>query len=601
MTLRWRWVLIWLAAAFVSDVGAADRAQTARARAVFDEYWEWTLRQFPTYATLVGDPRYDDRFTDYSQAAIAQRKSDLKEFLRRLRTLDRAALSDQDAVSRDVLATTLALQLDAQSAFDRSGARGADLWREITRLDGPQLGLPDLVQISPFRTVRDYENYVARLSAVPRLVEQLVAGLRRAARRGWLLPAGTMREVPPQIDTLLPPDPTATSLYAPFGRYPSAIPVAERERLSAQGRSAIGEKVQPAFRSLRAFLENEYLPQSAVRPGARAQPGYAAYYKARVAEETTTRATPAELHALGLREVERIARAMQQAIAATGFRGTRAEFIAWLRRSPQFYYEKADELLDAYRDIAGRVDPWIPKLFAEPPRRGYAIRAMPAAEGDNAERYIASDAAGTRPAYFEANANNLRRRPKGEMVATFLHEAVPGHHLQIARAQELDGVPAFRKYGLITAYVEGWGLYAESLGEEMGLYRDPHARFGYLTLEMWRAARLVVDTGIHAFGWSREKAIRYMGGVAGLDGPVAEAEVDRYFAWPGQALAYKVGQLRIRALRERAQAALGGRFDLRRFHNAVLDDGPLPLAVLEKRIEQWIARDRREAAVRGPG
>lgn len=576
-------------------------APGAQARVLFEAYWEWVLREFPAYATLLGDHRYDDRFTDYSEAAIARRKTELAGFLRRLRAVDRKALSQQDAVSYDVLASTLDRTLRGQAFFDREEARGADLWLEVTPLDGPQLLLPDLVQVSRFVSVPDYENYIARLSAVPRLIEQLVAGLRRAVLRGWLPPVEAAQRIPAQIDALLGADPPSNPLYAPFTRFPPEVPEAEREQLSARGREALTEKTQPALRALRAFYVEEYMPACSKGPGARAQPGYAEYYAAMVAGETTTRVTPKKLHQLGLREVERIERAMRKAIESTGFKGTRAEFVAWMKDAPQFYYSSAEEVLAAYRDIARRVDSLLPKLFSQPPRRPYGIRAMPAAEGDNMERYVQGDAAGTRLGYFEANVNNLRRRPKGEMVAIFLHEAVPGHHLQIVRAQELESIPAFRKYGLINAYTEGWGLYAESLGEELGLYEDPYARFGYLTLEIWRAARLVVDTGIHAFGWSRARAIRYMMDVAGLAGPVAGAEVDRYFMLPGQALAYKVGQLHIKALREKAQAALGKRFDLRRFHDVLLDGGALPLSVLEKRVAEWIERIRREPATRGPG
>lgn len=567
---------------------------TQQARRLFDEYWEWMLREFPILATFVGDHRYDDRFTDYSEKGIARRKAGIADFARRLRAIDRAALSGQDAVSYDVLATTLALEMRRQAAFDRDGARGADLWVEITPLGGPQLGLPDLVLFSRFANVADYENYIARLSAAPRLIDELVAGLRRAVARGWLPPAEAAQRIPAQIDMLLEADLAKNSLYAPFARFPADVPEAERQRLSAQARSALTEKTQPAFRALRKFYVEEYLPACKTSPGARAQPGFAEYYAAKVAEETTTNATPEELHRLGLREVERIVRAMEAVIASTGFKGTRSEFVAWMESSPRFYYDSAEELLAGYRQIASRVDAGLPRLFGQLPRRPYGIRAMPAAEGDNAERYIASDAAGTRPGYFEANVVNLHHRPKGEMVAVFLHEAVPGHHFQIARAQELEGVPAFRKFGLINAYTEGWGLYAESLGEELGLYEDPYARFGYLTLEIWRAARLVVDTGIHAYGWSRERAIRYMRDTAGFGDAVAAAEVDRYFTLPAQALAYKVGQLRILALREKARAALGERFDLRRFHDAVLENGGLPLSILEKRIGEWIERTMRE-------
>jgi uncharacterized protein (DUF885 family) len=276
-----------------------------------------------------------------------------------------------------------------------------------------------------------------------------------------------------------------------------------------------------------------------------------------------------------------------------GFNGTRTDFANWIKSAPEFHYSSAAEMLAGYRDIAKRVDPELPRLFADLPRLPYGIRAMDAAEGDNAEKYTRGTADGTRAGYFEANVNNLSRHAKGDMVTLLLHEGVPGHHLQSARALELRDLPAFRRQLFLPAYGEGWALYAESLGEELGLYDDPYAKFGYFSSEMFRACRLVVDTGIHAFGWTREQAIRYLVDNAGITDATAIAEIDRYYVWPGQALAYKIGELKIKALRAKAQAALGERFDIRRFHNALIDDGPLPLSVLEQRIDDWIARNRR--------
>jgi uncharacterized protein (DUF885 family) len=298
-----------------------------------------------------------------------------------------------------------------------------------------------------------------------------------------------------------------------------------------------------------------------------------------------------DIHALGLREVSRIERAMDDVMRKTGFEGTRDGFFQFMHDSPQFYYTRAEDLLTGYRDIAKRADAELPKLFAELPRLPYGIRAMETFEGDNADHYTPGSEEGARAGFFEANTNDLRARPKYDMENLFLHEAVPGHHLQIARAQELKGLPEFRKYAFIVAYLEGWALYAESLGDEMGFYRDPYSKFGQLSWEMVRACRLVIDTGIHAFGWDRQRAIAYLRSHSGITGTYATAEIDRYIVDPGQALGYKLGELRIKALRAKAAAALGDRFDLRRFHNALIDDGALPLDVLEQRIDQWIARE----------
>ncbi|MGD9953758.1 MAG: DUF885 family protein, partial [Burkholderiales bacterium] len=324
-----------------------------------------------------------------------------------------------------------------------------------------------------------------------------------------------------------------------------------------------------------------------------------------VAAATTTRLTPREIHETGLAEVARIRAGMDAAIVETGFRGSFAQFLEHLRTDPRFYHESAEAMLMHYRDIAKRADAALPQLFAELPRLPYGIRPMAAHEGDNAEHYTRGALDGSRAGFFEANTNNLKRRPKHDMEAVLLHETVPGHHLQTARAQELSGLPAFRRASGFVAYGEGWALYAESLGAQMGLYRDPYSRFGRLSMEMWRACRLVVDTGLHAFGWTRERAIRYLADTAGIQESAAVAEVDRYILDPGQALGYKIGELRILALRDKARRALGEGFDLRRFHNAVLDDGPLPLDLLEARIDDWIAREKsaslRKAPKENPG
>ena len=321
-------------------------------------------------------------------------------------------------------------------------------------------------------------------------------------------------------------------------------------------------------------------------------PAGPAFYAFKVRENTTLPLDPAQVHETGKREVERIRKAMDEVIASTGFKGTFPEFLEFIRTDPRFFFKTPEARLTAYRDIAKRADAELPKLFAELPRLPYGIRAMEAYEGDNSDHYTPGALDGTRAGFFEANVNNLEKRPSHEMESTLLHEAVPGHHLQNARAQELTGLPTFRRAVWYVAYGEGWALYSESLGYEMGFYKDPYSHFGALSGEMLRACRLVVDTGLHSLGWSREQAIRYLADNSGVHEDFATAEIDRYIVWPGQALGYKVGELKIKALRANAKAALGDRFDLRRFHNALLDDGALPLTVLEARIDEWIARER---------
>jgi uncharacterized protein (DUF885 family) len=453
-----------------------------------------------------------------------------------------------------------------------------------------------LAKAAPFRNVRDYENWLKRLEAMPRAMEQGIAAMEAGMRSGWVPPRVAMEVVPGQLAGFAGGDVTASPLYAPFRAFPATVPEADRERLAQAARKVLAERVQPAFAAYRRFVEEKYLPACRADIAASKLPAGRRYYDHMVAAMTTTDLDAARVHEIGEREVARIRVEMEKAIAASGFKGSFAEFLAFLRTDPRFYHASADEMLMHYRDIAKRADAELPRFFAELPRLPYGIRSMPAYLGDNAEHYTRGALDGSRAGFFEANTNNLRRRPKYDMEAVLLHETVPGHHLQIARAQELKGIPAFRRASGYVAYSEGWGLYAESLGGEMGFYRDPYSRFGQLSAEMWRACRLVVDTGIHAFGWTREQSIRYLADNAGIQESAAINETDRYILSPGQALGYKIGELRIKALRARAAEALGPRFDLRRFHNALLDDGALPLNLLEARIDEWIAREKAATA-----
>jgi uncharacterized protein (DUF885 family) len=453
---------------------------------------------------------------------------------------------------------------------------------------GPQQLFPALAKAAPLRNVRDYENYLKRLEAMPRVLEQLTARMQAGIRSGWMPPAAAMMQVPAQFAPFAAADVEATPLWKPFVSFPAEVPAAERARLAAAGRDVLSQRVHPAFARMKRFVEDTYLPAARRDLGASTLPAGAGFYELQVRANTTTTLTAREIHDIGLKEVVRIRGEMDKAIAAAGFTGTFAAFLEFIRTDPRFLFKTPEARLAAYRDIAKRADAELPRLFAQLPRLPYGIRGMEAYEGDNADHYSPGAIDGSRAGYFEANVNNLAKRPSHDMESVLLHEAVPGHHLQIARAQELDGLPLFRRSGWYTAYGEGWALYAESLGYEMGFYRDPYSRFGALSAEMLRACRLVVDTGLHALGWSRDRSIRYLAENSGVHPDIAAAEIDRYIVWPGQALGYKIGELKIKELRARAQAALGERFDVRGFHNAVLDDGPLPLTVLEGRIDRWV-------------
>ena len=560
-----------------------DRSEAARLHALLDESWARAKRDFPEFATFLGDERYNDRLADMSAAAIEERKAYRRDVLARLSKIDVRRLAGQDVVSFAILKSTLERRIRIDAFRDED--------MPVSPMGGPQLEFALLVKSTPFRNAQDYEHYLARLGALPRQLRQLEALMRDGLATGWALPAEAIGRVPAQIDAWLTDDVSKNPAWLPFAQFPRDMPEVERARLTASGRRAIGDGVVPAFRALKTFMETTYLPGARKALAASTLPGGAAYYDAVIADRTTTTMSARAIHALGLSEVARIGAEMETAMRQTGFAGTRAEFFRFLHDAPQFYFTRGEDMLAGYRDIAKRVDAQLPRLFAELPRLPYGVRAMDAFEGDNAEHYTPGSPEAGRAGFFEANVNNLRTRPTYDMETVFLHEAVPGHHLQIARAQELRGLPEFRRYGGFVAYSEGWALYAEGLGDDLGLYTHPYARFGRLTWEMVRACRLVIDTGIHALGWDRTRAIDYLTSESGITTAFATAEVDRYIVSPGQALGYKLGELRILALRAKAKAALGERFDIRRFHNAVIDDGALPLDVLEQRIDAWIARE----------
>jgi uncharacterized protein (DUF885 family) len=573
---------------------AAEPRRNAALHQFFDRTFKAYLVENPELATLYGFEGSNHRLADRSAPATARRKAALKKAIAELRRFDAKRLNTQDRISREVLLDQLERE-DRENALYGNlpfGADSLDAWLVASPIQGIQDWFGTLAKSAPARNARDFEDYLKRIDAIPLALEQLTTRMREGVRTGWVPPRAVMASVPPQIGVFARGEPADSPLYAPFREFPEAIAPAERERFADRARRAIAERVQPAFAAFLRFVTDEYIPKCAETLSASALPAGPGYYTLAVEGYTTTRMTPQEIHETGLREVERIRARMEQVIASTGFKGGFADFQKFLREDPRFYFTRPEDMLAAYRDIAKRVDAELPRLFAELPRMPYGIRPMDPHEGDNADHYTRGALDGSRAGYFEANVNNLAKRPRYDMESTLLHEAVPGHHLQIARAQELKGLPEFRRAGGYTAYQEGWALYAESLGYEMGFYKDPYVLFGTLSNEIFRACRLVVDTGLHSLGWTRERAIAYLMDNSGAHEAYVAAEVDRYVVWPGQALSYKVGELRIRALRAKASAELGERFDVRRFHNALLDDGALPLGVLEARIEEWIRKEK---------
>jgi uncharacterized protein (DUF885 family) len=457
-------------------------------------------------------------------------------------------------------------------------------------LGGFQTGFAGLLRAVPVTDREQVEQALARMAAYPWRVEQELVLLREGLALRWVPPREVLERVLAQIDGQLAPAMDQSPFFEPFTRLGKDIPAAEQEALQARGRQAITEQVLPALRRLRAFVADEYLPAAPASGALGGYPGGAEVYAHEVRSNTTTEMSPAQIHAIGLRELERLRSEMEAVIKEVRFEGDFAAFVRHLNTDPKFFHTGPEALLAGYRDIAKRIDPELPKLFAELPRATYGVRAMPAHRGSDAAEYYDGPALdGSQPGWFNANALAWKTRPIWGMETLVAHETVPGHHLQIARAVELGELPKFRRGGGFTVYSEGWALYAETLGFDLGLYRDPYSRFGHLQWQAFRAARLVVDTGLHALGWSRQRAIDFMVERTGEKPDFVASEVDRYISWPGQALAYMIGQLKIVELRDRAKARLGERFDLRKFHQVVLDQGSVPLPVLERAVDDWLA------------
>ena len=550
---------------------------------LFTQRWEYTMREYPEFATSVGYPGQNARWTDYSLEAIARRKRELNDPLNVLRTIDRAKLRPPDQLNYDLFRRNLTDDIE-ESRFPGE-------LMAMTQLDGVQQDVPSTIAKMPAGTVRDYEDILARLRAVPVLVNQTIVLLRRGLASGITPPRITLRDVPSQAQDLVVDDPLTSPVLSAFTHFPPGVSAADQQRLRVAALATYRDSVAPAFRRLSTFLRDEYVPGARTTTGMRDLPNGMAWYQVRARASTTTDLTPEQIHAMGLAEVKRIRAAMDSVIAVSGFTGSFAEFVQFLRTDPRFYWTSADDLIHASRELMKRIDPELTKLFGTLPRLPYGVAPIPSySERSQTTAYYqpGSPLAHRAGTYF-VNTYNLPARPKWEMEALSLHEAVPGHHLQIALAQELEGVPEFRRFGGYTAFVEGWGLYSESLGEELGLYTDPYSRFGQLTYEMWRAIRLVIDTGIHTMGWTREQAIDYFKANTAKTEHDITVEVDRYIVWPGQALAYKIGELKIKELRAYAARTLGDRFDVRAFHDHVLGAGAVPLDVLDARIHAWVA------------
>lgn len=560
-----------------AGANANANATTKALHALFDEEWEHDLAESPVWASSTGDRRYDARWDDVSLAAQARRAAHDREVLAKIDRLPRSALSKADALSYDLFRYRYTMAVEGEpfrlylfAVNQRGGIQTAD----------------ELADELPFTTLKSYADWNARLEAFPAYMDQTLELLAEGIRTGNVHPKIAMQRIPAQIDGQIVTDPTKSPFFAPFKKMDPSISAADRERLTNDAKRLVMSSVVPAFVKMRAFFTEKYLPACPDGVGAWRLPNGAALYAYTARQHTTTRMTPDQIHAVGLREVARIRGEMEAVKTRAGFSGSLKEFFTFLRTDPRFYYKDGRELLVAYRELAKRVDPQLVKVFRRLPRTPYGVAPIPdiSAPDTTTAYYREPSEDGSRAGTFFVNLYKPEARPKWEMTSLTLHESVPGHHLQIALAMEEEGIPKFRRHGDYSAFVEGWGLYAETLGEEMGLYDDPYSKFGQLTYEMWRAVRLVVDTGIHHLHWDRQRAIDFFMENAAKPELDVVNEVDRYIIWPGQALAYKLGELRIKDLRKRKSAALGPRFDLKAFHESVLASGPLPLDILEREV-----------------
>ena len=550
---------------------------------LFNDVWEWGLQEFPTRATYLGDYRYNDRLADMSLAAVQRRHHKNKIILGRLENINRDQLDPDDKLNYDLFHKRTTRNIEAHPF--------KDYLMPIDQMGGVQINFPNLVDITPFRNQEDFNNYLARLLLFPEYSDQIIALMQEGLKENIVQPKIVLHKVPDQILVQYQIDIENSPFYEPFEKDIDNLPDSIRTNYQERARSIVKDQVFTSYKKLFEFFTEKYLPGARENISASSLPNGDEFYAFKVKNYTTTNKTPSEIHSIGLSEVARIRTEMEKVIKESGFTGSFKKFITHLRTNPDFYYDSTEDLLDGYRTICKKADPELTKLFGTLPRLSYGVKPIPdfqAPASPTAYYYSGSLKAG-RPGFFWANTYKLDTRPKYEMEALSLHEAVPGHHLQISISQELEGVPEFRKHGGFTAFSEGWGLYAEKLGEEMGFYKDPYSKFGQLTYEMWRACRLVVDTGMHAFGWSRERAIEFVADNTAKTENDIVVEIDRYIAWPGQALAYKIGELRIIELRSLAEEKLGEKFDIREFHDTVLGSGAVPLDILERHVKEYIA------------
>lgn len=575
-----------------ASASTAETAQAANDKAqqldrMYEQFWEEMLELNPLQATFQGDNRYNDQLPNFLSADYRKRSHDFTR-----RWLDKVQAVGSDGLRGQELISYQMFVRDAKGELEGEQFPG---WMQPINQFGSlvsfsvQLGSGTGAQ--PFKTVADYDNWLARGERLPVLVDQAIANMREGMQAGVVQPRVLMVKVLPQLDAVIKDKPEDSLFWGPIQRMPEDFPETDRKRLTAAYRDMIAGKVMPSFKRLRAFIADDYLPKTRETVGLDALPDGEAWYAYNVRQRTTTDLTPAQIHQIGLDEVARIQGEIRGVMKQVGFKGSLQEFFEFMRTDARFEFKTEQALLDNYKGIEATVESNVPKLFSLTPKAPFEIRPVEPFRAQSAAggQYNRPSEDGSRPGIFYANTYDLPSRKSWDAPDLFLHEAIPGHHFQIALQQELTNLPKFRRFGGETAFTEGWGLYAESLGKPLGVYDDPYDYFGYLQNELWRAIRLVVDTGLHSKHWTRAQVIKYMLDNSAESETQATAEAERYMAIPGQALAYKIGELKIQSLRAKAEKALGPKFDIRQFHAEVLKDGAVPLDILEGKIDRWIA------------
>jgi uncharacterized protein (DUF885 family) len=564
------------------EIHAAVQPEEESLEKIFADEWKFRLESDPLFATSVGYNAYNDRLPSVTQADFDERRKFYSVILNRLQKIDRSALDRKNQISYDLFKTQIEDFLSELEFRSYLIPLNAD--------SGFHTEFASLPRSVPLFTVKDYENYIARLRAFPKYVGQNIAFMREGLRTGMTLPAVVLQGFEVTVSSHIVDDPAKSIFYKPFASFPNSVPESERQRLREAGVNAIREGVVTGYRDFLQFMQTDYVPKTRRTLGASELPNGRKYYEYLVRHFTTLNKTPEEIHQIGLQEVKRIRSEMDQIIRSVKFEGDFSAFLKFLRTDPRFYVKTPEQLLKEASYIAKRMDGKLPSLFKTLPRLPYGVEPVPdhLAPKYTSGRYVNPSKGSTEPGYYWVNTYALETRPLYTLEALTLHEAVPGHHLQTALASEMEALPEFRKFMYLSAFGEGWGLYSEWLGLEAGFYKDPYSNFGRLTYEMWRACRLVVDTGIHTMDWTREQAMTYLADNTALPLHEVKTETDRYISWPGQALAYKMGELKIRELRKKAEAALGEHFDVREFHDAVLRNGSVTLPILEREIETFI-------------